>query len=92
MIKVALIIFLFPALVYTVLGNNLSKTERYTAELLAKTYIILTMVFACTCPLPFGIGIILLAIPALLGKWTKAYIVLTGIIQICYWLQLYIFV
>lgn len=87
MIKIALFIFLLPALVYTVLGNNLNKTERYAAELLSKTYIILTMIFAATCPLLFGIGIIILAIPALLGIWIKSYIALTGIIQICYLIQ-----
>ena len=48
MIELILFAFILPALIYTVLGNKLSRTERNQAEILTRVYIAFTLPWIIT--------------------------------------------
>jgi uncharacterized membrane protein len=81
MIELVLFAFILPALVYTVLGNKLSRTERNQAEILTRVYIAFTLPWIIT---KFQVFVL---IPMLWffintwfdnkGRWIKSYVVLS---------------
>lgn len=82
MIELVLFAFILPALVYMVLGNKLSRTERNQAEILTRVYIAFTLPWIIV-KLPTFV-----LIPMLWffintwfdnkGQWIKSYVILSG--------------